>query len=109
VHYHFVDPVEVYRAPLTDSSYTSHRDWGDQVMVWSGMASRQPDRSFETFSPARDTTQQRWKLYLPVDAVIDSEDHVLLDGIMYEVDGKPGLWQFGILRHISAQIWAVKH
>jgi hypothetical protein len=99
------DPVEVWRAPVVQGTYTSRTDWDQAVKVWSGTGSVQPYRAFESFSPDRATSQERKTLYLPPSAVVASGDRVAVAGAMYEVDGEPEVWGYTSRRHLKANIW----
>lgn len=100
------DPVEVWRADTkVKSAYTSRQDWGQAVKVWKGLASVQPDRGYEAFSPARDTSTERYAVFLPYDAVVGSADRVLYSGIWFEIDGEPKRKSQTSRRHTRITIW----
>lgn len=102
----FSDPVEVWRTSATTrSAYTSRPDWDQAVMVWSGMASVQPYRTYESFTPARDQSQERLTAFVPYTAVVASGDRVKVDGHMYEVDGEPERWDYTSRRHLKLSLW----
>ncbi|MEU5957564.1 hypothetical protein [Streptomyces sp. NPDC047525] len=99
------DPVEVWRAPKLKSAYTSRPDWDQAVRVWVGVASVQPDRAYESYSPERDQSQERLSVFLPFEAVITSGDRVKLGGFMYDVDGEPERWAYTSRRHVRLSAW----
>ncbi|MFF8367855.1 hypothetical protein ACF05W_03325 [Streptomyces lydicus] len=99
------DPVEVWRAPKLKNAYTSRPDWDQAAKVWEGTASIQPDKTYESFSPARDQSQERLTVFLPYGAVVASGDRVRLDGHMYEVDGEPERWGYTSRRHLKLSAW----
>jgi head-tail adaptor len=101
----FSDPVEVWRASKLKNAYTSRPDWDQVVKVWAGLASVQPDKTYESFSPARDQSQERLSVFLPYTAVVASGDRVRLGDHMYEVDGEPERWGYTSRRHLKLSIW----
>ncbi|MFF3453250.1 head-tail adaptor protein [Streptomyces sp. NPDC002730] len=104
--YSAIDPVEVWRAlTKVQSAYTSRPDWDRADKVWAGLASVQPDKAFESFTPARDISQERLTVFLPYTAAVASGDRVKLNGHMYEVDGEPERWGYTSRRHLKLTIW----
>ncbi|MFD7605156.1 hypothetical protein ACFWAN_32535 [Streptomyces mirabilis] len=102
----FSNHVEVWRTAVrARNAYTSRPDWDQAVKVWEGAASAQPDKNYESYSPARDQSQERRSLFLPYTAVVSSGDRVKLDGHMYEVDGEPERWGYTSRRHLKLSIW----
>ncbi|MFF9481397.1 hypothetical protein [Streptomyces sp. NPDC014733] len=100
--------VEVHRAENVAGAYTSHRDWENARVVWSGWASVQPDRAFEYRSPERETSQIRQVVFLPPDADVEAVDRLLIRGEMFEVEGEPLPWRTGALSHIYIKAWRVR-
>ncbi|MER5883091.1 hypothetical protein ABT160_04610 [Streptomyces sp. NPDC001941] len=100
-----VEPVEVLRPPRTTNAYTSRPDWDQAVKVWSGLAAVQPDKAFESFSPARDQSTERLTAYLPFFAVVSSTDGLKVRGHLYEIDGEPKVWAATSRRHLTVSIW----
>ncbi|MFE0773910.1 hypothetical protein [Streptomyces sp. NPDC058861] len=105
---HFKDQVAVHRAKSVAGAYTSHRDWENASVVWSGLAAVHPDRAFEYRSPERETSQIRQMVYLPADAVIEATDRIVISGQPFEVEGEPLPWQHGSLRHIQVKAWRAR-
>ncbi|MFM9367585.1 hypothetical protein [Streptomyces sp. Da 82-17] len=103
----FNDPVEIHSAPIVEGAYTRHRDWDNATKVWAGLANVQPERSFETRSPERETAQERLLVYLPWGTPVDAPDRLLIDGLWFEVDGEPMRWNYGSLRHVRIRAWRV--
>lgn len=104
--YAATDLVEVWRANAkVENAYTSRPDWDRAVRVWSGLASVQPDRSYEAFTPARDTSTDRLKVYLPYDAVVEATDRILISGFFYEVDGEPRRHSQTSRKHTFITAW----
>ncbi|MFJ3634635.1 head-tail adaptor protein [Streptomyces sp. NPDC090112] len=102
----FSDPVEVWRTTTqTRNAYTSRPDWDHAVRVWEGLADVQPDKAYESYSPARDQSQERLTAFLPYLAVLASGDRLKHQGRMYEVDGEPEQWGATSRRHLKASIW----
>jgi hypothetical protein len=102
----FSDPVEVWRTgEKVKNAYTSRPDWDQAVKVWEGMASVQPDKTYESFSPARDQSQERLTAFLPYTAVVASGDRVKHNGAVYEVDGEPERWGYTSRRHLKLSLW----
>lgn len=101
----FSDPVEVWRAPRVRGTYASPPDWDQAVKVWQGFASVQPDKAYESYSPARDQSQERLSVFLPYTALVSSGDRVRIDGHMYEVDGEPERWGYTSRRHLRLSAW----
>lgn len=99
------DPVQVWRAPRLKTAYTARPDWDQAVKVWDGAASVQPDRAYESYSPARDQSQERLTVFLPLGAVVASGDRVKLSGFMYDVDGEPERWAYTSRRHLKLSVW----
>lgn len=99
------DEVEVWRAPRVSTAYTTRPDWDQAVKVWEGTASVQPDKTYESFSPARDQSQERLSVFLPYGAVVASGDRVKLGGHFYEVDGEPERWAYTSRRHLKLSAW----
>lgn len=99
------EPVEIWRAPLEQTAYTAHRDWDKKVKVWSGSGSIQPDKTFESFTPARDSLTERVTVFLPVNAVVDSADRAYVRGAWYEVDGEPKRRTQTSRRHTRITVW----
>ncbi|MEU6704728.1 hypothetical protein [Streptomyces wuyuanensis] len=75
------------------------------MKVWEGRAVVQPDRTFESFSPARDTSQERFSVFLPLSADVRSSDRISIRGQMYEIDGEPKQFAQTRLRHIQLTVW----
>ncbi|MCY0941907.1 phage head completion protein [Streptomyces antarcticus] len=102
----FSDPVEVWRtATQTKNAYTSRPDWDQAVKVWEGLADVQPDKAYESYSPARDQSQERLTAFVPYIAAVASGDRVKYKGHMYEVDGEPEQWGATSRRHLKLSIW----
>ncbi|MEU9404772.1 hypothetical protein AB0E08_03565 [Streptomyces sp. NPDC048281] len=102
----FSDPVEVWRTDKNaKNAYTTRPDWDQAVKVWSGLGSVQPDKAYESYSPARNQSQERLTAFLPFSAVVASGDRVTVDGHMYEVDGEPEQWGYTSRRHLKLSIW----
>ncbi|MFD7552977.1 hypothetical protein ACFV9E_00305 [Streptomyces sp. NPDC059835] len=102
----FSEPVEVWRtAAQTKNAYASRPDWDQAVKVWSGLGDVQPDKTYESFSPARDQSQERLTAFLPYTAAATSGDRVKVNGHMYEVDGEPERWGSTSRRHLKLSIW----
>lgn len=99
------DPVEVWRAPKAANAYTTRPDWDQAVKLWDGFASVQPAKTYESFGPARDQSQERLTVFLPYSALVSSGDRLKLDGHMYEVDGEPERWGHTSRRHLKLTIW----
>lgn len=101
-----VDPVEVWRTSTqVKNAYTTRPDWDQALKVWEGRASVQPDKTYESFSPARDQSQERLTAFLPFGAVVASGDRVKLNNHMYEVDGEPERWGYTSRRHLKLSLW----
>ncbi|MFG2228027.1 hypothetical protein [Streptomyces sp. NPDC048644] len=105
----FNDLVEIHTAPIAEGVYTRHRDWDNAKLAWSGLATVQPDRSFEVRSPERDTSQERLLVYLPWGVPVDSTDRVFYADEWFEVDGEPMRWAHGSLRHVRIRAWRAMH
>ncbi|QCX75709.1 hypothetical protein C9F11_10145 [Streptomyces sp. YIM 121038] len=103
--YSMTTPVEVWRAPTMETAYTSRRDWDQAVMVWSGLASVQPASTHEDPSPARDVSQERLRLYLPLSAVVEHTDRLRIEGRWYEVEGEPERHSQTSRRHTRLTLW----
>ncbi|ARX87893.1 hypothetical protein SMD44_07375 [Streptomyces alboflavus] len=103
--YSMTTPVEVWRAPMTETAYTTRRDWGQAVRVWSGRASVQPASTREEPSPARDLSQERLSVFLPFSAVVEHTDRLLIEGRWYEVDGEPERHSQTSRRHTRLTLW----
>lgn len=104
--YSMTDPVEVWRASgKVESAYTSRLNWDQAVKVWAGFGSVQPDKAFESFSPARDVSQERRAVFLPLSAVVDDSDRLLIGGRWYEIDGDPRRHTQTSRRHIRLSVW----
>ncbi|WP_030386524.1 hypothetical protein [Streptomyces sp. NRRL S-241] len=102
----FSDPVEVWRTTAqTKNAYASRPDWDQAVKVWEGLADVQPDKAYESYSPARDQSQERLTAFLPYVAVVASGDRIQHQGHMYEVDGEPEQWGATSRRHLKLSIW----
>ncbi|MFI5865853.1 hypothetical protein [Streptomyces sp. NPDC051546] len=100
------DPVEVWRATGTvESVYTSRLDWGQAVRVWAGSGSVQPEKAYESYSPARDVSQERLSVFLPLAAVVTDTDRLLIEGRWYEVDGDPRRHTQTSRRHTRLTVW----
>lgn len=73
-----------------------HRDWSAAIRVASVPASFQPLRinswSHED-SIDRNTTETRFRLYTRIFDV-EPTDRALIDGVWWEIDGDPGIWDF---------------
>lgn len=104
--YSATDPVEVWRTTVRDqNAYTSRPDWGKAVKVWEGLASVQPDKAYESYSPARDVSQERLTVFLPVDADVTDTDRLLIGNLWYEVDGDPRRHTKTSRRHTRLTAW----
>lgn len=100
------DLVEVWRATgKVASAYTSRPDWDQAVRVWSGLGSVQPEKAYESYSPARDVSQERLAVFLPLTAVVTDTDRLLIDGLWYEVDGDPRRHTQTSRRHTKLTVW----
>ncbi|WP_406305780.1 hypothetical protein OHA61_30725 [Streptomyces sp. NBC_00885] len=98
--------MEIWRAPTQiKNAYTTRPDWDQALKVWEGSASVQPDKAYESASPARDVSQERLTVFLPYTAVVVSGDRLRLRGHMYEVDGEPERWDHTSRRHLKLAIW----
>ncbi|MFF1908626.1 hypothetical protein [Kitasatospora sp. NPDC058218] len=89
-------------------AYTRRRNWGQAVTVWTGRASVQPYRSTNPAEPERETTTETLTVFLPVGAVVDSADRIVLQGQVYDVQGEPAVWQAGALSHIRLTAWRAR-
>lgn len=106
---YFTTPVEIYRAPLVKDTYARARDWDNAVLVWSGLGCPQPDKTWETRSPERDTTQERLSLWLPPSATnLDSTDRAWIRDMWWELDGEPQKWLYTPLPHVRVRVWRVE-
>lgn len=103
--YSATEPVEVWRAPKAENAYTSHYDWDQAVKVWQGTASVQPDKTFETFTPARDAVMERVTLFLPLTASVEATDRVRVRGAWFDVDGEPKRLTQTSRRHTRITVW----
>lgn len=102
----FSDPVEVWRTSAeVTSAYTSRPDWGQAVKVWGGLGSVQPDKAYESYSPARDVSQERLTVFLPLEAVVADTDRLRINATWYEVDGEPRHFTQTSRRHIRLMAW----
>lgn len=102
----FTDPVEVWRTTeKIENAYTSRLDWDQAVKVWSGLGSVQPDKSYESYTPARDTSQERLRVYLPLEADVTDLDRIRVGEAFYEVDGSPRRRTQTSCRHIRLTAW----
>jgi head-tail adaptor len=100
------DPVEVWRTSVkAQNAYTSKPDWTQAVKVWEGLGSVQPDSAYESYSPARDISQERRAVFLPVDADVTATDRLYLEGHWYEVEGEPRHHTQTSRRHIRLVAW----
>lgn len=100
------EPLEVWRTDeKVKSAYTSRRDWDQAVKVWEGLASIQPDKPYESYSPAKDTSTERFSVYLPYEAVVSASDRVLFHGHWFEVDGEPKKRPQTSRRHTYLVAW----
>ncbi|WP_259454003.1 hypothetical protein [Streptomyces ginkgonis] len=93
---------------MEDGAYTSHRDWERAEPVWAGLASVQPDRTFWSRSPARETSQERLCVFLPIEAEVDAADRVRIGQLWFQVEGEPQRWPVGSLAHTFVKVWRVK-
>ncbi|MEU4920272.1 hypothetical protein AB0G29_13035 [Streptomyces parvus] len=103
--YSAIELVEVWRAPREENAYTSRPDWGQAVKVWSGSGSVQPDKTFESFTPSRDSVTERVTVFLPLAAVVGPADRLTLRGHSYEVDGEPKRLLQTSRRHTRITAW----
>ncbi|MFC4501745.1 MULTISPECIES: hypothetical protein [Streptomyces] len=100
------DPVEVWRtAARSRSAYTSRLDWDQAVKVWEGLGDVQPDRSYESYTPSRDISQERRIVFLPITADVTEQDRLLIEGQFFEVDGRPERHTKTSRRHIRLIAW----
>lgn len=102
----FTDLVEVWRtSEVVESAYTSRPDWDKAVKVWEGLGSVQSDKSFESYTPARDVSQERLRVYLPIDADVTDTDRLRIGGHWYEVEGAPQRRTQTSCRHVRLSAW----
>jgi len=100
------EPVEVWRTSATvTNAYTSRKDWDQAVMVGMWVGSVQPGKSYESYTPDRDVSQERLNLFLPLDADVTDTDRVRVRGNWYEVDGNPRRHTQTSRRHTSLTVW----
>jgi hypothetical protein len=100
------DPVEIWRTSATSTNaYTSKPDWSQAVLVWEGLGSVQPDSAYESYSPARDISQERLVVFLPVDSDVTDADRLFINGQFYEVDGDPRRHTQTSRRHTRLTVW----
>lgn len=79
------------------------------MVVWSGFGHVQPDRTVEARSPARETAQERLRVYLPFGVPLSSLDRIRYRDQIFEIDGEPMRWPHGGLRHTRAHVWRAMH
>lgn len=100
------DSVQVWRtSAASTSAYTSRPDWGQAVRVWSGLGSAQPYKVQESTSPARDLSQERFRLFLPYGVDVTAADRIMLHGHWWEVDGEPRRHAQTSRRHTLITVW----
>jgi hypothetical protein len=99
------EPVEVHRAPEVTSAYAVRKDWDQGVKVWAGEGTVQPDKTYESFTPDRSTSQEKLTVFLPLSADVESTDRVLIRGHFFEVDGEPKRFTQTRLRHTRLSVW----
>lgn len=82
--------------------------YGDEVEGWAdpvdwpvhGIA---PGAMDEPWSPERDLSHIEWTVYAPIDGPVPHErDRVVVDGVEFNIDGRPSDWTRGPWDHPTA-------
>jgi hypothetical protein len=110
--------VEIWRAPLIDSSYGRKWDWDNSIRIVSVPGSYQPILPIRIggieLIDDRETTVTKARAYIrPLDVEIRSTDRlkVSVDKAWWDIHSEPSSWVFGRSKssHIRILIQKVEH
>ncbi|WP_435270923.1 hypothetical protein [Streptomyces sp. 1222.5] len=101
----FNDHITVYRAQLVTDDYGKHRDWDNQVTVWTGLGAGVPyRRAWKADEASRETALNRATLYLPGDVDVDSADRIEFQGNTWHPEGEAWKWSLGSRRYTMLNV-----
>lgn len=97
--------VTIHRAPLKDARGSLVRDWENASTHEITGCSVQPSSTASNFEREEQVTD-RWQLYAPPQADIQTGDRVEFNGTLYEIDGAPYNWPSptGRVAHLQAHL-----
>lgn len=92
--------IDVSRAAVVASAYGTGLtlDWSAATSTTVVGCNVQPVQAPE-FTQDRDSIATRWQVWVPIDADVQATDRVTWNGDVYDVDGEPLRWDFGVLAH----------
>lgn len=76
-------------------------DWDNAERVDIGDVSVQPVQRPEIVGPAADAVPTRWLIIAPDGSDFLATDRVEYNGVEYEIDGDPAVFETGVLNHVE--------